>query len=79
MTHSASRIVTGDFATKPATANAIAILTGIVVNFYNEILEARRKETLSAFLDRLEKLSELSHEELVELSKRVHQFRLKKK
>ncbi len=57
----------------------IAILTGIVVNFYNEILEARRKETLSAFLDRLEKLPELSHEELVELSKRVHQFRLKKK
>ena len=29
----------------------IAILTGIVVNFYNEILELRRKETLSA-LDR---------------------------
>lgn len=57
----------------------IAILTGIVVNFYNEILELRRKETLSAFLDRLEKLPELSHEELVEMSERVHKFRLQKK
>ena len=60
-------------------ALVIAILTGIVVNFYNEILELRRKETLSAFLDRLEKLPELSHEELVEMSERVHKFRLQKK
>jgi len=57
----------------------IAILTGIIVNFYNEILELRRKETLSAFLDRLERLPELSHEELVELSERVHRFRIQKK
>ncbi len=57
----------------------IAILTGILVNYYNEILEIRRKETLTAFLDRLEKLPELSHEELVEMSKKVHQFRLQKK
>ncbi len=57
----------------------IAILTGIIVNFYNEILELRRKETLSAFLDRLERLPELSHEELVELSERVHWFRIQKK
>ncbi len=53
--------------------------TGIIVNFYNEILELRRKETLSAFLDRLEQLPNLSHEELVELSARVQKFRIQKK
>lgn len=56
---------------------ALAILTGVIVNFYNEILENRRSETISTFLDELERLPELSREELESLSKRVHKFRLK--
>ena len=53
----------------------LAIVTGVVVNYYNQILEVRNKDTIAAFLDRLEELPDLSKEELAELSERVRQFR----
>ena len=54
---------------------AIGIISGITVNFYTEIIERKRKETISAFLDKLEILPELSKEELEELSRKVKRFR----
>ncbi|MBR2716073.1 MAG: two pore domain potassium channel family protein [Ruminococcus sp.] len=53
----------------------IAIVTGVVVNFYTELVERQKKETLSAFMDKLETLDTLSKEELREISKKVKKFR----
>lgn len=55
----------------------IAIVTGVVVNFYTEVTELNRKETLTAFMDRLENLENLSKDELRELSAQVKKFRNK--
>lgn len=54
---------------------ALAILTAVVVNYFTQIIEIRQKNTLAAFMDRLERLPELTPEELEELSKNVHRFR----
>jgi voltage-gated potassium channel len=53
----------------------IAVITGVVVDFYNEIAEAQRHESLSLFLDELEKLPELSDEELKALSDKIKELR----
>lgn len=53
----------------------LAIVTGVVVNYYNQVTELRNKETIAAFMDKLERLPELSKEELTELSERVSNFR----
>ena len=53
----------------------IALLTGVVVNYYTEIMNRRRKETIEAFMDKLEILPELSKEELTEMSEQVKRFR----
>lgn len=53
----------------------IAVITGVIVNYYTQIVEAKNKETLSRFLDRLEQLPELDREELEELSEKVKRFR----
>ncbi len=52
----------------------IAIVTGVVVNFYTEITELSRKETLTAFMDKLEHLDTMSKEELKEISSQVKKF-----
>lgn len=52
----------------------IAIVTGVVVNFYTELTELSRKETLSAFMDKLEHLDEMSKDELKDLSDQVKKF-----
>lgn len=52
----------------------IAIITGIIVNYYNQILELQKKDTLTAFMVQLEHLPDCSKEELAELSDRVRQF-----
>lgn len=51
-----------------------AMVPGVVVGYYMEYLKVREKETISVFLERLERLPELSEEELRELSERVKQF-----
>ena len=53
----------------------IAIVTGVVVSYYNQIIEIKDKQTIAAFLDRIERLPELSEEELKEISGQVIQFR----
>ena len=52
----------------------IAIFTSAVVSFFNQMMELRRKNTLSEFLDKMEHLPDLSKEELADLSKRVKKY-----
>lgn len=52
----------------------IAIITGVVVNYYNQLVRMRQKDSLAAVLDKMERLPELSKEELTELSEKVRQF-----
>ena len=49
----------------------IAIVTGVVVNYYNQMVMLRQQESLTAILDRLERLPELSKEELEQLSEQI--------
>ena len=53
----------------------IAIVTGVVVNFYGQIVEMQQKETLTMLMDKLEHLPELSQEELQTISDKVKKFR----
>ena len=52
------------------TIFVVAIVTGVVVNYYGQIVEMQRRETAMMFLDKLERLPELSKEELEDISKR---------
>ena len=53
----------------------VAIVTGVVVNFYSQMVEMQRKETLTMFMDKLERLPELSKEELETISKNIRKLR----
>lgn len=57
----------------------IAIVTGVIVNFYSQLINIRQKETIEAFLNKLESLPELSKEELEELAQQVKKFNSKAK
>jgi len=57
----------------------IAIVTGVVVNFYTEVAERQRKETFANFVDKLERLDTLSKEELAQMSSQVKEFKKKLK
>ena len=52
----------------------VAIVTGVVVNYYNQIMQIKQKETLAAFIHRLEKLPELSKAELEEMAEKAKKF-----
>lgn len=52
-----------------------AAITGIIVDYFSEIRQSQLGESLSEFLDSLERLPELDHEELVHISERVKKFR----
>lgn len=60
-----------------SAALVIALITGVVVNYYNQISALRQKETLAAFVDKLEHLPELPPEELEQISLRVREFQNK--
>ena len=53
----------------------VAIVTGVVVNFYTQMVEMQRRETVTMFMDKLERLPELSHEELVTISHKIKKMR----
>ena len=53
----------------------VAMVPGVVVAYYTEYLKAKENETVSTFLEKLDRLPELSKEELEELSERVRQFK----
>ena len=57
----------------------IAVVPGIITSYYIESTKLREKESSAKFLDDLERLSELSKEELTALSERVKNFNKKKK
>ena len=50
----------------------VAMVPGVVVAYYTEYLKAKESETISAFLEKLEHLPDLSQEELQELSDKIN-------
>lgn len=53
----------------------VAVLTAAVVSYCNELMLARRNESLALYLDKLEHLDRLTREELAELSWAVRRLR----
>ena len=56
----------------------IAVVPGVITSYYVESTKLRADESSAKFLDDLERLPELSKEELVELSEKVKKFNRKK-
>lgn len=52
-----------------------AMMTGVVVSYYNEYLNIKQKESISIFLEKLEDLPNLSKKELKEISDKVKKIR----
>ena len=52
-----------------------AMMTGVVVSYYNEYLNIKQKESISLFLEKLEDLPNLSKKELKEISDKVKKMR----
>ena len=55
-----------------------AILTGVIVSYYIEYLKDKQSETISTFLEKLEKLPTLSKNELEDISDKIKKFNNKK-
>lgn len=53
----------------------IAMMSGVVVSNYLEIVNIRKKESTTMFLDKLEHLTELSHDELAEIESKVKKIK----
>lgn len=53
----------------------IALIPGVVVNYFVEFNKIRYNESLLMFMDRLEYLDTLSKEELREISQDIRNFR----
>ncbi|MCQ4021659.1 MULTISPECIES: potassium channel family protein [unclassified Ruminococcus] len=53
----------------------IAIATGVVVSFYNQVVQSQHDDSVSLFVDKLERLPELSKEELKEISDKIKKLR----
>ena len=53
----------------------VAIVTGVVVNLYSQLVEMHDRETLTIFMDKLEHLPDLSKEELETISQKIKQLR----
>ena len=49
-------------------------VTGVVVNFFNQLVALRQKRTLAALLDKLERLPELPPEELEQIAQKVRTY-----
>ena len=52
-----------------------AMMTGVVVSYYNEYLNIKQKKSISIFLEKLEDLPNLSKKELKEISDKVKKIR----
>ena len=53
----------------------IAVVTGVVVSFYEHSIQMQYKDSVHTALDKLERLPELSKEELSEISEKVKKMR----
>lgn len=54
----------------------VALATGVIVGFYNTLMRTRSKESLRDFVSELERLPDLSREQLAELARRVRERHL---
>ena len=57
------------------TLFAVAVVTGVVVSFYNGCVESHFQESKTAFLDKLQRLPELSKEELEEIATKAKKWK----
>lgn len=53
----------------------LAMLTGVAVSYTTTLIKLRQHDTMARFMDDLEHLEELDHDELVDLSARVRAYR----
>ena len=67
-----ARIITVFFAIYSMAL--VAVFTGILAGYFVEIIKRRAKESAVKFMLDLERLPDMSHEELVELSQRAKRF-----
>lgn len=51
-----------------------AMIPGVVVTYYGEYMKAREDDTVTTFLEKLERLPELSKDDLTKLSEKVKKF-----
>ena len=56
------------------TILVVALVTGVIVAFYNDMVSVKYKASKAEVLDELEHLDELSKEELRELSEKIRQI-----
>lgn len=54
---------------------AVAVVTGVVVSFYNGCVEQQYKDSKAAFIDKLQRLPELSKEELEEIAQKAKKWK----
>lgn len=54
---------------------AVAVVTGVVVSFYNGCVEQQFKESKTVFLDKLQRLPKLSKEELEEIARKAKKWK----
>ena len=57
----------------------VAIFTGIIAGFYVEIVKLKNKEDVTEFLENLERLPEMDHDELVRISERAKELSEKRR
>ena len=53
----------------------IGIVTGVVVSYFQQAVQVQFEESKMAFLDKLERLPELSREELEEMARKARKLR----
>ena len=58
-------------------AVVLAMIPGILVSYYMEIMQIRKNENINSFMYQLEHLDELSKEELKEVSEKVKNWKMK--
>ena len=58
---------------------ALALITAVIINYFQEVAALRNEHTIEAFIAKLERLPELSKEELEELSEKVKWYSEKRK
>lgn len=57
----------------------IAVIPGVITSFYMEMVKLKSNDSMEKFMSDLERLPELSKEELAELSEKVKKFQKKRK
>jgi len=57
----------------------VAVVTGVIVNFHSQLISIRNKETIDAFVHKLEHLPDMSKEELADIARKAKTFSRKGK